>query len=259
VKSLPTTEQRDADPLNYGYFLMDLADKAQQAAEKHDYAAASKYWEATVLAVPDVALGYRRTCEMAEKAKSMVRAFRYCRAALGRQGVQLSDYEHYFALLQSSPEQLQPEQLADLLEISKHVRATPNGERLADAIDCEYGVRASDFAKLEACSKKLAALAPNDPKTITYQWALALGQERFDDARSLIERARKTSMKPEGIRAMETATAERSSIRARLRQHPKSIVGVVIGMAVLGITLALSRLLSRRRNRAASISPPATA
>jgi tetratricopeptide (TPR) repeat protein len=255
LKSLPTPQQRDSDPLNYGYHLMDLADKAQLASQKGDFAAASKYWEATVLAVPDVALGYRKTCETAEKAKNMNRAFRYCRAALGQSGVVLADYEHYFALLQASPDPLPPEQLTDLLEMSKHVRELPSGERLADAIDCEYGLRASDWPRLETCSKKLAASAPNDPRTITYQWALALGQERFDEARSLIERARKTAMKPQGIAAMEVATAQRASVLSRLKQRPKAVVAVLIGALVLGASLGISRLLARRRNKSSAVSP----
>lgn len=259
VKSLPSAEQRDKDPLNYGYFLMDLADKAQAASQQGKHSQASKYWEATVLAVPDVSLGYRRTCDEAHKAKELVRAFNYCRAALGRGGVKLADYEHYFALLQESPQQLQPEQLQDLLEIGKHVRTQDGGEKLADAIDCEYGVRASDMVKLAACSKKLAASAPNDPKTITYQWALALGQERFQDARGLIERARKTAMKPEGIKAMEAATAQRSSIMARLAKRPTAVVGVGIGVVVLLGSLLLSRWLSRRHAKPATVGNTATA
>lgn len=258
LKSLPSATERDQDPLHYGYFLMDLADKAQEAEAKGDFAAAAKYWEVTVVAVPDVAMGYRKTCAAAEKAKNLARAFRYCRAALGREGVQLGDYEHYFALLQQSPEQLAPEQLTDLLEISKHVRTLPQGERLAEAIECEYGLRASDWGKLETCSKKLAAAAPDDPKTITYQWALALGRERFDDARALIDHARKTTMKPEGIRAMEAATAQRSGLGARLRGHSKAIVGVLIGVGVLGLIYALSRYTARRRGKSVDIAPAAT-
>ncbi len=259
VKSLPSAEQRDQDPLNYGYFLMDLADKAKVASDGGNHSQASKYWEATVLAVPGVALGYRRTCDEAHQAKELVRAFNYCRAALGREGVKLADYEHYFALLQESPQQLQPEQLQDLLEMSKHVRTQEGGEKLADAIDCEYGIRASDMAKLDACSKKLAVVAPNDPKTITYQWALALGEDRFDDARALIERARKTTMKPEGVRAMEAATAQRSSVMARLAKRPKAVVGVGIGVVVLLGSLLISRWLSRRRAKPASAGTAATA
>lgn len=259
VKSLPSAEQRDQDPLNYGYFLMDLADKAQSASEKGNHSQASKYWEATVLAVPGVALGYRRTCDEAHKANELVRAFNYCRAALGREGVKLLDYQHYFELLQQSPQELQAEQLQDLLEMGKHVRTEPGGEKLADAIDCEYGLRASDMARLDACSKKLAASAPGDPRTITYQWALALGQDRFDDARALIERARKTAMKPEGIKAMEAATAQRSSIAARLAKRPKLVVGVGIGVAVLFGSLLVARLLARRRAKPATVGTTATA
>jgi tetratricopeptide (TPR) repeat protein len=259
VKSLPSAAQRDQDPLNYGYFLMDLADKAQAASERGEHAQASKYWEATVLAVPDVALGYRRTCDEAHQAKNLVRAFNYCRAALGREGVKLSDYQHYFELLQESPQQLAPEQLQDLLEMGKHVRAQEGGEKLADAIDCEYGLRASDMGRLEACSKNLAASAPNDPRTITYQWALALGQDRFDDARALIERARKTAMKPEGIKAMEAATAERSSLTARLAKRPKLVVGVGIGFVVLTVSLLVGRWLSRRRAKPAGVAHTAAA
>jgi hypothetical protein len=259
LKSVPTPEQRDSDPLNFGYHLMDLADKAQAAVDKGDFTQASKYWEATVLAVPEVAVGYRKTCNTAEQAQDMNRALRYCRAALARTGVELADYQHYAALLMSKPEPLNQEQLTDLQEISKHVRTLQGGSQLADSLDCEYSVRTADLKRLEECVTKLKAVAPDDPKTITYAWTLALGREKFDEARSLIDRARKTPMKPEGIQSMERATAEQASLLRRLQRHPKLVAGGLSGLAALAVIWGISRLLSRRRTKPAGVAPIQTA
>jgi tetratricopeptide (TPR) repeat protein len=250
LKSVPTPEQRDDDPLNFGYHLMDLSDKAQEATEKRDFAQASKYWEATVLAVPEAAVGYRKTCASAEQAKDMNRALRYCRAALAREGVRLEDYQRYTSILLSKPTALDAEQMTDLVEIAKHVRTIEGGATLADTLDCEYAVRSSDLQRLEVCTTTLSKAAPNDSRTITYQWALALKREQFDEARRHIERARKSGMKPEGVKAMERTTAQESSFLSRVKRRSKLVVGVMIGIAVLGLVLTLQRVLSRRRAKA---------
>jgi tetratricopeptide (TPR) repeat protein len=256
LKSVPTPEQRDGDPLNFGYHLMDLSDKAEEASARGDFAQASKYWEATVLAVPDAAVGYRKTCMTAEQAKDMNRALRYCRAALARDGVRLEDYQRYASILLSKPTPLDPEQMTDLLEIAKHVRGIEGGAALADTLECEHAVRSNDMKRLEQCVGKLRKAAPDDARTITYQWALALGRDQFDEARRQIERARKSGMKPEGIQAMERSTAERSSIGARLKRHSKPVLGAGLGLAVLGVVFVSGRAFSRRRAAKQPASAP---
>lgn len=251
LKSVPTAEQRDSDPVNFGYHLMDLADKAQEAVQKGDYAQASKYWEATVLAVPDQAVGYRKTCITAQQAGDMNRAYRYCRAALGRQSVALEDYERFSSILMAKPTALQAEELADLQEISKHVREVAGGEPLADQLDCEYGLRTSELKKLDACAAKMAKGAPNDPRTITYQWAAALGHERFEEARGFIDAARKTDMKPEGIKAMEAATSAQAAPLKRLQKRASLLVAAAIGL----FAFAALWFASRRRTKAPLPSP----
>jgi tetratricopeptide (TPR) repeat protein len=257
IKSVPTPEQRDSDPLNFGYHLMDLADKAEEAGQKGDYAQASKYWEATVVAVPDAAVGYRKTCLTAEQANDMNRAYRYCRAALGRSGVQLEDYQRFSVILMKKPTALEPQELEDLQEISKHVRAVAGGEGLADQLECEHALRLNDMQKLDTCVAKLVKGAPNDPKTITYQWAAALGHERFDEARRLIAEARKTAMAPEGVKAMESATAAQASILGRLQRRSKLVIGIAIGVGMLGMLWALARMISKRRAKVPLVAPPA--
>jgi hypothetical protein len=259
LKSVPTAEQRDSDPLNFGYHLMDLADKAQESIQKGDFAQASKYWEATVLAVPDQAVGYRKTCITAEQAHDMNRAYRYCRAALGREGVALEDYERFAAILIAKPTALEAEELSDLVEMSKHVRGVAGGRALAEKLECEHGLRTSDLGRLDTCVAKLVDGAPGDPRTIAYQWAAALGHQRFDEARRHIAAARKTSMKPEGIQAMERATAQQSAPLERLRRHAKLLVSSGIGLLVLGAIWAAMRLSARRRAKAGLTAPLASA
>src|SRR5262245_24065672 len=54
---IPTAKQRDRNPLEYGYFLQDLIEGAEQARRAGDHAAVVGYYRAVVKAVPDRAKG----------------------------------------------------------------------------------------------------------------------------------------------------------------------------------------------------------
>ena len=52
----PTVKDRNADPLEFGYWLQDLVWKAERAAKSGDHALAAKLYMALATAVPDRAI-----------------------------------------------------------------------------------------------------------------------------------------------------------------------------------------------------------
>src|SRR6185503_3389473 len=253
--SLPNVEQRNHDPLNFGYHLMDLADKADVAIQHGDYRQAAKYYEAMAKAVPDTAIGFRKACELWEKAHDPQKALGFCRDALSVQGVTLGDYEHFAKLVLAKEGQLNKSEVAELTQVIEHLKTTGAGGGLAAELQCEVGLRLEAVDRLKECTAVLAQLAPNDPRTISYQWALALKQGDFKKAEELVERAKTTTMEPEGIKKMQEAIVLERSLPRRIERHSNLIAFGAIVIAALGAALGITKLL---RRRAARLRPAAS-
>ncbi|HYQ18281.1 MAG TPA: hypothetical protein VEQ58_21045, partial [Polyangiaceae bacterium] len=76
--SVPSIEQRNKDPLEFGYYLQDMASEGAAAEKKGDFALAARFWATLVKAVPDVATGYRRACKAFEQSADLPHAIEYC-------------------------------------------------------------------------------------------------------------------------------------------------------------------------------------
>lgn len=216
--SLPTTAQRDSDPLNFGYHMMDLSDRAEVAVKKGDFAHAARYFEAMVVAVPDSAVGYRKACELHDKGGDRGQALAFCRGALGVSGVMLSDFTRYVELVVSQPGPISKEQQGDIAEILKNLSATPGNELAVAQIECDVSVRTEDVKRLERCSSRLAAAAPKTAKTFAYQWQLALLRQDFAKAESLARTASQFAVAPEVAQRMVEQVKAEQSLGARLRR-----------------------------------------
>jgi tetratricopeptide (TPR) repeat protein len=232
--SVPTPEQRDRNPLEFGYHLMDLGDRADRATKRGDHAAAVKYYRALIKAVPDRSVGFSKLCASYEALGDWQNAVDSCKAALGRAGVQLDDYAHYVRLVLAKKGKLEPSEVADIDAVRQHLQGE-GAERMATEVACELGVRTSDVKRLEGCVAVLSAKAPNDPKTVSFQWALALQRGEYEEAKRLVERAKQTTMKPEDLRRMELATAEAKPSVGRFLRDWRVLLGIafMFGAGVL--------------------------
>jgi tetratricopeptide (TPR) repeat protein len=245
--SVPTPQQRDGDPVQYGYFIMDLADLAGMAIKQKDYAAAGRLYEAAVKADPDSAVGYRKACQYIDQGGDAARALNFCRRALGAPGVMVTDYVRYADMLLAQPAPLTAEQVDDLKGIVDHLRQSDAAAPAAN-VECDLAMRTDDYKRLAGCVKVLQTLQPNDPKTISFAWSLAVHNGNLSEAQRLVAEAKKTAMKPEGIQSMEQATALESSLPRRFARNWVTWLGG--SLAALGVALALL-VASKRRSRPA--------
>jgi hypothetical protein len=243
--SVPKPEARDANPLQYGYFLMDLGLLADNAVKAQDFAKAAGLFEAMVKAVPDEALGYRKACESYEKLGERERALPLCAGALTVHGSVLSDYQQFSKLQMASSAPLTPQEIEGLNQIVDHLKTEKGAELVAAQIECELGTRLEDTTRLRRCTTLLAQKAPTDAKTLTYRWALALQESDFDSARSLIEQAKKAAVEPKAIASMQQATAARASLWGRLAKYWKLEAAALLA---LGAGAALW-FTTRRRDK----------
>jgi tetratricopeptide (TPR) repeat protein len=243
--SVPSVAQRDADPLEYGYHLMDLTDKAEAAMRRGDQAAAAKFYAALAKAVPDVSIAYAKMCDAYDAMGDRDKAVQSCTAALGKQGVRIGDYTHYARLVLAKPTRLGQEEIDDLDAVVEHLKNDQAARPAAFEIECSLGVRLGDKRRLDECAPSLAALAPDDTKTLFYQWSLALMQHDYAAASAFLEHAKKSPMPREDVSKMEDATIGALPVWRRAFHDWR----IPATLAIL-VAAALGMAMTWRRSRA---------
>ena len=238
-RSIPPEKDRNADPLQFGYWLQDMVLKAQHASKIGDHAASIRYYQALAKAVPDRAISYVKMCEEYEAIGDLAKATQACGDALVRDGLQVKDYTRFAHLTLTKSDKLTDQEVATLGQVIAHMKSEPNGRSAADEVECELAVRTSNVAQLRECTAALAARAPDDPKTITYSWALAVQQGEFDRAAQVVERAKELGIPFEQMARTTTANEKRHRLRVLLALAG---VGLLGGAALLAL-----RTLRRRR------------
>jgi tetratricopeptide (TPR) repeat protein len=248
--SVPTNHKRDRNPLQFGYWLMDLTYKAVQATKRGDHAGAVKFYKALVKAVPDRSVSFTRLCESYEAMGDWKDAVETCATALTRDGVTIRDYEHYFSLALAKKGSLTASEIGVLNDVIQHLREDPAGADAASDLACQLAVRIEDVTRLQTCAAALAAKAPDDPRTLSYELALALKRGNLKEAEALVERARTTEMAPAGIEQMEREIASIRAARKR-RMFAWGLGGLATSVGA-GMVIVLA---TRRRARAPLASP----
>ena len=243
-KSIPTPEQANRNPVQFAYWLMDMAGQAEDAEQKKNWRGAIKYYRALAKAVPEKSITYAKICRAYEELGERANGLQACRDALGRQGARADDYSRYVRLLLDHNGVVTANERAEVTQIMKHLRSEASNSLEAEEIQCFLGVRTQDVKMLESCVTALIAAAPYDPRTVAYHWALATAKGNFDEAAGLLERAKSAGVKPERIAEMEATIAS-----GRTRQRLP-----MVGGAILGAT-GLAFLFIRKRTAGSSSRP----
>jgi hypothetical protein len=241
-KSIPSDKDKNAQPLEFGYWIQDIALRAERASKRGDHAAAVKYYAALAKVVPSRAIGFIKMCDEYEAMGDHNKAIDSCGQALLRDGLTVKDYSHFIQVVLAKPGTLSDKETSAVERVLGKMRTDKQSQAEARELGCEVGVRTSNIQDLRICTTELVAIAPGDPKTITYQWVLAIQEGKFDEAKQLIEEARAQGMKPEGIESMQRET------EARITRHRHVIVWFVTGaLLIAAAALAGTTLLHRRR------------
>jgi tetratricopeptide (TPR) repeat protein len=237
--SIPDEKARNSDPLEFGYWLQDLALKAERAAKAGDHAAAVRYYKALAQTVPDRAISYVKLCEEYEALGDHDRAVNSCGEALLRDGAKVRDYTRFVQLTLAKPGQISQKETAALKQVIRHMQEDPEGREASAELECEVGTRTSNAAQLRECTAALSARAPDDPKTLTYRWALAMQEGQFDVANKLLDRARSIGLSVDTMKQTTVATEKRHRLRMVL-------VLVAIALFLSGAGVAGRAVLRRR-------------
>lgn len=261
-KDVPTPEQRDKDPLEFGYYLMDLGDLAEKAKAVGDHLKAAKVYRAMAKAVPDVPVAFVKACEEYEKAKDLATAAEFCAAALTLKGVTLADYSRYARVVLAKKGKISDVDVGNLDKVVTHLKDDASTRSAALDIQCTLGVRLADRVRLEQCAPQLSQMAPDSPKTTFFEWALAIQKKDYAAAERLTKKARaaaksgQASLDKEQLALMDQATFEALPVwRKGFRDWRFGAAVAAVLFAGLGLVL-----VRRRGGRREDVSaPPQTA
>jgi tetratricopeptide (TPR) repeat protein len=248
-RTVPTPEKIAADPLQFGYLLQDLIDRADAATRSGDHAAAIRYYRAVVKAVPDRSVGLAKLCAAYEANGERDNAIKACGVALTKPGVKLEDHVRFVRLMLGTGGVLGGPQRNIVQSAIGHLRRQPGGLLPAEQLQCELALELGDTPMLQTCSAALAVAAPADARTVFFQWALAVRTGDSDGAGRLVARAREIGMAPDSLRQMEAVA---------VRSHPLRRWGLpVLLLMMAAVAVVAAGLLARgalRRRAAAPIA-----
>lgn len=250
--SLPSQDQRDRNPVEFGYFLMDLIAKGDRAEERGDHSAALGFYRALAKAVPDRSTPFVKMCAAQEAAGDRASAIESCARALEASGATVDDAARYVRLVLTRPEPPGAQETQALDAVLEHLRAAEASRLVAEELACEVGLRLASSERLRLCEQAVAGWAVDDPRTISWQWALALQAGDRTRAASLVRRAERAGMSAAGIERM-THTVEHWGRSAHVRGEWPAYLLAGLGASVL---LGAWRWRSKRRESAASVAPP---
>jgi tetratricopeptide (TPR) repeat protein len=228
---IPTVEQRNKDPLNFGYWLQDVIAKGAAASKNGDHAKAVQYYRALAVAVPDRAPAFARACEEYAILEDHERAIRSCRTALELEGVTIKDYARYVTLVISQPGNLSRDDLESVKSALEHLKSDPRAHPIVEKLQCAVAERIGNSDELESCARALVSAAPNDPETIEAQFALALLKGQFSEANRFIDVAKKAGANEAILKGMRGRVS--ASIRGRILGV--SLLLLAIGLCAGGI------------------------
>ncbi len=244
--SVPPPEVRSRQPLQFGYFIQDLTARAEAATAKGDHVRAGHYWAALAKAAPDIALPPRKLCEELQAAGDLVNAVKACRSALTRGGVVGGDFTRFVSLVLAQPDPLPTGEKEELDAVLAHVDGKIDLGPQLPSLRCEVALRFHDDRALATCADELGRVAPDDPKTISFQWALAIANRDPVTAEKLIARARGVGMPQEGVATMERATSDMNHKRLA-----RFVLLVIVAAALMLLGVRVLRRLAERRRAAA--------
>jgi hypothetical protein len=242
-ENLPTEAQRRSNPRLFRLFLQELIERAGVATQRGDHLGAARYYSALAKAEPEQSFGFSQLCQSLAALGEREGAMDACADALSKTGVTVEDFTRYVHLVLGKSGPLNVTERTRVESQIAHLKRTEGGRLAAEQLQCELGLRVNDLAMLEECTAGLSAIAAGDPKTIAYEWALAMRKREPGRAAQLIDRARRAGLAPQALRDMELAT---SAVSPGWRQLITDVRLLFLAFLVGGALLLRRSLLSPR-------------
>ncbi|MFL5306542.1 MAG: hypothetical protein ACJ8F1_15100 [Polyangia bacterium] len=200
---IPSVAQQNEKPLQFGYYLQDLAAKVERAKKNNDLPAQIRYYRAITKAAPNSPYGPRKLCEVLQASGDIDGAIVACRAATAIEGTTVGDFRRLVEVILAKPGEPPQDLQNEAYAAVDHIQEEAQLGSVPEAIRCDAALRFQDWGTLKVCSDRLGHTAPNDAKTVSFQWALAVHERDKQKADALVDRARSLGMERAGIQRME--------------------------------------------------------
>lgn len=251
--SVPTPEQREKFPLDFGYFLQESLDRAERATAEKRHADAAKYYYAVAAAVPDVAIGFTKLCDSLEKAGQIKEAILACKGAVAREGAKVADHVNLVRLIFSQPDPLETKQLEDVAATVAHLKAEAEKKNLVDTrivaldLECDLAKRTHDNGLLAKCTEELAKLSPGTARTISLQWAVAMLNNDKPAAERLAALAAEKNLSAEVVSKMKEGAQSLKPAWRRAFSDWRILLTAVFVVFAAGLVALRKRTWFRQR------------
>jgi hypothetical protein len=181
-----------------------------------------------------------------EAAGRRAEAEQSCAIAVSKDGVTIDDFSRYVRVVLAQPGSLSKQQVAGVDAAIAHLKTQSRRLPIAAQLACDVGVRLNDEKRLARCISDLRKQAPNDSKTLSYEWAAAVGRGDIPAAKGVIARAKALGMPAHFVARMEEATRVATPRLWRvLGEKPIVLLGAG---GVAALLLGLSFTIRRRRS-----------
>jgi hypothetical protein len=265
LKDIPTPEQRNASPLEFGYYLQDLVARAETSYLHKDWAKAARYYEALARIVPDRAIVFSRLCEVYADLGRADIGVANCNAAVHREGALVADHLRLVSLSLQLPK-LSPKDVANVDASLAHLRshalpagAPPQGNLALqiELLACRLGVHLRDSKRLDACAASLKKLDADERLLVPFEWSAALINHDEAGASAVLERARALHFPPDSLAAMageQKKTFSSGVLGFLKRPGPGGWLGICA--AALALAAGIRRILSNAKRRSPAVMNP---
>ena len=117
------------------------------------------------------------------------------------------------------------------------------GEAYLAQLQCQLALLQRSIPRLSTCSARLEQLAPNERSTVWSSWVLAMSQNRFSDARHLVQRAKSLHLPAATVEQM----ARDTEAAIPWTTHALNWAAVIFGgwAALSGLLVLTGMVLSR--------------
>jgi tetratricopeptide (TPR) repeat protein len=212
-RSIPSLAAQNADPFAFAEYLQGLIAEAEAATAAGAHDRAARFYRTLSRAVPDRSVAFSKLCGSLLAAGHTGEAIAACQNALSREGAVVNDFITYVRLALAQPGSRSPIELGAIRDAINHLESqtAPESKLAGHHLRCELGLTLPGIEDLQSCTGGLAAIAPDDPKTVAFAWALAMRQERREEARQLYQRARAVNLPAAGLERMERAMAAQAN------------------------------------------------
>jgi hypothetical protein len=201
-RHIPSAQERDAAPLDFAYFLMNLSERAAAAEQRSDHYAQIRYLTALAAAVPDRSFGFSKLCAAYTASSQWLEAERSCGAAITLPGAIRDDFARYARAVFAEDRDLATNQITQIRAVAAHLEHEDSHNPILTDIQCQLALRTKLARHVRACTAALQSLPEAELRRVSYSWSLAMAKHDYTEAGMWIERAKKSSLSAELIDRM---------------------------------------------------------